>query len=273
MAQENKSNLPPIEDLGDPDFIQSIVSMAMDGKQADPAKVEQLGPALQKLARVYREIFKVEKDGTGVSDQLDCIARIRNAAATLDAELAKADDNSKEQLWRACDEIKRRRESPRPRPKRPRRGGDRHRRVRPQINTHLPPSIFRIEEIHNGTTELVKIATVAGKMLGATSGAKGGSIVVANVADVRLGAAGEIGAIFRSLTGERPKRTVRPVEREDLAEGQQSIEAGPWYDFLGAIMEKFFGDTTGVITCARKVVQGMSANPDQYWTSSIHFHD
>ena len=116
-------------------------------------------------------------------------------------------------------------------------------------------------------------AAYAVGMIGASRGAKGGPGVAANVTDVRSGAAGEIGCIFLWLTGERPKRTVLNVESEDLAEGYQSIEAGPWYDFLAGIMEKIFGDTKGVITCSRKVVQGMSANPDQYWTSLIHFQD
>ena len=280
MAQDNKSNLPPIEDLARPEFIQDIVSMAMDGKPPDPTKVERLGPILQELARQYRETIETEKGGTGVSDQLDCIARIRNAAATLDAELAEADDDSTEQLWRGYNKIKRLREDAQEdararRSRRPRRqhDGDRHRRERPQINTHLPPGMFRIQEIHNGATELVKIATVAGKMLGATSGAKGGPGVPKKIADVRFGAAAEIGCIFLWLTGERPKRTVRIVENENLAEGQESIEVGPWYDFLGAIMEKIFGNTNGVIRCARKVVHGMSANPTQYQTSLIHFQD
>ena len=198
-----------------------------------------------------------EKAGTSLSDQLDCIARIGDAAARLNAEMADADADSMVEIWRASDEIKRRREVPRPRPKRPQRDGDRHRRERPQINTHLPPGMFRIEEIHNGVTELIKITTVAGKMLGATPGARGGSIVNSNVADVRLGAAGDMGSIFLWLTGERPRRKVRKVKRKGVRGGKHSITAGPWHGFLAAIMEKIFGDTKGIDGYSQKVVRAM----------------
>lgn len=257
MAQDNKPTLPPIEDLGRPEFIQSIVSMAMDGKRPDPATVEQLGPKLQKLAHDYREIFETEKGGASVSKQLNRAERIRDAAATLNAILAEDQSDGEEWLWRASDEMKRQREAMLSRLPRRRHAGDRHRRERPQINTHLTPGVLRIEEIRSGVSELVTTAAYAVGMIGGTRGAKGGPGVAARVADVRFGAALEIGHIFLSLTGERPKRIVRAVKRKDFGGGKESIAVGPWHDFLAAIMEKIFGDTKGLHGYSQKVVHDM----------------
>ncbi len=261
MAQDDKSNLPPIEDLGHPDFIQSIVSMAMAGKSPDPTKVEQLGLMLQDLARNYRRIIEDEERGTSVSDQLDCIARIRDAAVKLDIELTKADDDSMVEISRASDEIKRQREAMLSRLPRRRHAGDRHRRERPQINTNLTHGIFRIEELRVGVSELATAAAFAVGMIAKTRGAKGGPGVAARKADVRFGAAREIGDIFLSLTGKRPTRTVRAEKRKDVKGGKHSVAAGPWHGFLAAIMEKIFGDTKGLHGYSQKVVHDMTKTP------------
>jgi len=270
VAQDNKSNLPPIEDLGRPEFIQDIVSKAMNGKTPDPAKVEKLGLMLQDLARNYRRHIEDEKRGTSVSDQLDCIGRIRHVAAMLTAELAEADDDSMVEIWRASDEMERQLEATRSRLPRHQHDGDRHRRERPQTNTHQLPGVSRIGDIQRGISELATTAAYAIDMIGKTPGAKGGPGVAANVADVRLGAAGETGCIFLWLTGEQPKRIVRTVKRKGVTGGKQSIEAGPWRDFLAAIMMKIFGNTRGLDGYSREVAHGMDKNPDQYRTSLIH---
>ena len=61
MAQDNKSNLPPIEDLGRPEFIQDIVSKAMNGKTASPSAVRLGVPLVLNRALPFATSLLLEQ--------------------------------------------------------------------------------------------------------------------------------------------------------------------------------------------------------------------
>ena len=102
-----------------------------------------------------------------------------------------------------------------------------------------------------------------GRESGPTKGRPPGK---SEVTTVRLTAAGEIGAIYRDLTGERPKRVVKKVSRKGVRGGYASQEGGPWHSFLSAMEDEIFGDHRGVEARAREVARGMDKNPAAYWS-------
>ena len=103
-----------------------------------------------------------------------------------------------------------------------------------------------------------------------TPSARGGRNVTAQQADVRLQCAGELGIVFKRLTGKQPTRISRSEKRNDVKGGRQQVESGPWLAFLTPSLRAIFGTSQGASGYARDVAEGMAKNPERYWSSIIH---
>ena len=84
----------------------------------------------------------------------------------------------------------------------------------------------------------------------------------------RADCVGELGILWRMLTGKRPTRRVHSDDSSDYKKPY-----GPFHDFVVTALKPIFGDkkeNRGIDAVIKGVVSGMEKNPRDYWYLFFH---